>query len=199
MGAQAFRHTAEGTSIREVFDRLVQDAIYEHGDRSYNGTISTCGLAGRAKKTFSEYNPDNIDVANAIIERDDYGEKWTASWIDLGVCRYEVRTVKKKTKKPTAEFKMQHCVYQYGDTHKDKKLLAHKDTKKAADDVALKYALEGKCVTVEKDYIKLKGDPTETDFEVTVKNYTKKPNLKPVEGRTIVAIHKYILYGWASC
>lgn len=199
MGAQAFTEIAEGINIREVFDRLVRDAIYENGNDSYNGTISTCNLVGRPRKVFDKYSLDNIDVARVFIKNDNYGEKWQADWIDLGVCRYEVRTVKKKTKKPTAEYKMQHCVYEYGETLRDKKLLAHKDTKKAADDIAIKYALEGKEVVVEKDYVKIKGDALETDFEITTKNYDKKPKLKPMEGRVIVEIHKYILYGWAAC
>lgn len=41
MGAISFLTGGYGTSVKEAFDKAVADAIEEHGNDAYNGTIST--------------------------------------------------------------------------------------------------------------------------------------------------------------
>jgi hypothetical protein len=93
---------------------------------------------------------------------------------------------------------MQYCVYQIKG-FEEKVLLKHKDTKKAADDEAIKYALSGKKVCVEKNYVKTKGNATTTEFEITTKRYKSKPKMKESETKKIVPIKKFYIYGWAAC
>jgi hypothetical protein len=198
MGAISFCKTVEGTNINDVYERLVKDAIRTHGDDSYNGTISTCHLNSRATKSYSNYSIKNEkESMKWIAESENYGEKWEARYVDLGVIGYDVVSIKKKTIKSNAEFKMQYCVYE--DTYSsDNKLLAHKDTKKAADDEAIKFALKGKNVIVKKDYIKIKGDNITTKFEVIKKRYKSKPKMQESDTKKIIPIRKFILYGWAA-
>lgn len=41
MGAHNFEHWQRGKTAEDAFRRAVDDALYEHGHNSYNGTIST--------------------------------------------------------------------------------------------------------------------------------------------------------------
>lgn len=199
MGSVAFCKLVEGRDIEEIFDKLVDDAIRIHGDDSYNGTISTCSLVNRAMKTYSKYNEENEETAYKWIEEvEQFGEKWEARYVDLGIIGYDVISVKKKTLRPNVEYKMQYCVYQIKGLE-EKVLLTHKDTKKAADDEAIKYALLGKKVCVEKNYVKTKGSAITTEFEITTKRYKNKPKMKESENKKIVPIKKFYIYGWAAC
>lgn len=46
MGACDFDVIAYGKDLKDAFNNAVQDALYEHGHDSYNGTISTTSLIG---------------------------------------------------------------------------------------------------------------------------------------------------------
>lgn len=59
MGAHSFSLTARGTDVHDAYRRACDDALYESGHDSYNGTISTTSHAvefarpkGVATKTF---------------------------------------------------------------------------------------------------------------------------------------------------
>jgi len=86
MEAQSFTHEVEAKTAAIAFDKLKQKALYEHGYCTYNGTISTCDL-GKCMKTFDKPSAENIAAAYEFIENDDYGKKWVAQYIDLGVKR----------------------------------------------------------------------------------------------------------------
>ena len=44
MGAESFIIKEKGRSIGEVFDRLVEESIYDNGHDAYSGSISTSSL-----------------------------------------------------------------------------------------------------------------------------------------------------------
>ena len=63
MGANNFVEevTTTGT-VRNAFDSLVSEYEREYGERSYNGTISTCSL-GSCKLSFDKYSESNYKKA----------------------------------------------------------------------------------------------------------------------------------------
>lgn len=84
MGAISFIVKGEGFEARKVFDRLVKDAKKEYGNNSYNGTISTCDLE-RITIFSSKYSKEIEEKAISQIKEWDYGEKWQARCLDLGL------------------------------------------------------------------------------------------------------------------
>lgn len=199
MGAQAFTRLAKGTSAREVFDMLCEDARYEYGNDSYNGTISTTNLR-RVTKVADKYSETSKKKGYKMVEEDDYGQKWECDCLDLGVVEYKVTTVKKVTEHPkkTADYKMMFCVCKAYNNDVIKKC----KTKKEADDWAVDYIGKNTndSLVVRKMYVNVNsGSDITTSFDKTVKTYKSKPNLKPMTGRTVEAVHMYLFYGWAAC
>lgn len=200
MGAQNFWHVAEGLNIREVYEKLRDDAISEYGHDPYNGTISTCNLSGRPMKVFGEYKKSNeTAMMKWIAEDEDYGVKGTARYIDLGIIGYKVRELKKINHAPTAEFKMRFCVVEI-DYSRGNKVLKYYENKKEADTMAMIGVMSGRNLQVEKRHVNVKptASSVTTTFSVTEKMYKTKPKLQDNSGRIVVPIHRYLLYGWAS-
>lgn len=197
MGAINFIETGEGRSAREVYDRLVAEAIRYHGNDDYNGTISTCEL-GRKRLSFDIFKKSNEEKALKFIEDDDYGKKWIADYIDLGVIRYEVYTFKKKNTGNKPKYKMMYTVNQLSGF--EFKTIKAFETKKEADDYAVSLAIKypNANFVVEKEYVLTKGNSITTEIIREVKTYKKKPKLEPMPNRVIVPIHKFMFYGWAS-
>ena len=98
MGAINFTEEAFSTSAEAAFNSLVEDAVYRNGHDSYNGTISTCVLR-RVRKMADKYSKTVEKKAHDLIMKEDYGIKWEAECLDLGVVHYEIVKVKKVTKK----------------------------------------------------------------------------------------------------
>lgn len=197
MGAINFIETGEGRSAREVYDRLVAEAIHYHGNDAYNGTISTCEL-GRKRLSFDIFKKSNEKKALKFIEDNDYGEKWITDYIDLGVIRYEVYTFKKKNTRNKPKYKMMYTVNQLSGF--EFKTIKAFETKKEADDYAVSLAIKypNADFVVEKEYVLTEGNSITTEIIREVKTYKTKPKLKPMPNRIIVPIHKYMFYGWAS-
>jgi len=59
MGASLIVITARGMSMQDAYRNAVEDAIHEHGNDSYNGTIST--TSGFVDKT-KEYRGSDMDI-----------------------------------------------------------------------------------------------------------------------------------------
>ena len=74
MGAHNITTTSMGVSMADAYRNAVDDALYEEGHNSYNGTISTTD--GFIDKT-NEYkkDPENWDE-----KAEDATEKWGAVW-----------------------------------------------------------------------------------------------------------------------
>jgi hypothetical protein len=195
MGAQSFVHTIEAASASEAFNRLVESAIYHHGNDSYNGTISTCSM-GRCKKSFSDCSKKTEKEARDFIEAQDNGEKWIAHYVDLGVVRSEEITVKKKPKKYTAVYKQLFGVYS-DETGRLINSRATFKTKGEADTYAIKCILDGNNVTVKKCPVHISGNDVVSEFEIAKKVIKKSSATKP--NSKIIHVHKYMFYGWASC
>lgn len=198
MGAKSFIEYGEGVNAREVFDNLVSDATFSHGNDRYNGTINTCSI-GRNKLTFNNYKESNIKKAYEFIDKNGNGEKWIADYIDLGVIRYEVITFKKKHTGNKPKYEMKHTVKQT----KGFEDLSVKsfETKKEADDYALSLSIKNSnnYYFVDKEYVLIEGKSITTEIEKEIKTYKSRPNLKPMKNRVIIPIHKYLFFGWASC
>lgn len=198
MGATSFIEHGEGKSPEEVFNALVAEATFTHGNDGYNGSINTCSM-GRQKLSFDVFKESNMDKANIFIDKNDNGQKWVADYIDLGVIRYEVHTVKKNNTGNSPRYKMKFVVKQ--SCGFEMKNIKSFDTKKEADDYALTLAVKNSNgnYLVDKEYVIVGGKSTTTEIARTIKEYKTKPNLKPMKNRVIVPIHKYIFFGWASC
>lgn len=193
MGAIFFCHTICATSEKEGLDHLVQEAIETYGRDDYNGTISTCNGC-RCVKRYDKYSDKNKTEATEIM----LNMKKTLSTrdvrcIDLGCVQYVVRTIKKENLNYTAEFKQKFVVRDYsGRSH------GTYDRKSEADESAIKLALEGKDVYVEKTQVQLSGNSKVATFNCINKLYKTKPKLKSLPNRKIYEIHKYLFFGWAA-
>lgn len=195
MGANSFFVTGTGKSAEEVFDALVKEAVYERGNDSYNGTISTCRLYRRPMKVYDSYDAKNKDEAYDFAVARDFGQKWTAYYIDLGVIGYELIEVKREKKKSDAEFHMMYNVYNYSG-----KRVASEKVKAAAESAAMKYSVEHNENTfIQKEPTRASGSCLVCNVSVSRKFYEKKPRAPRAPGKELVAIHKYAFYGLAAC
>lgn len=186
-------------SVREAFNTLVEKYEREYGDRDYNGTISTCSL-GSCKLSFEKYTEGNYNKAKKYIKNNDYGHKWRADYIDLGIGGYKVITIKKEIFKNKPEYKLRYVVYMY--KHFEKIITNFNySTKTEADNKAFALTLEiGVEHRVVKEYLLVNNSKSDCSrFYVDNKEYKSKPNLKPLKNRKIIPIKRYLFFGWASC
>jgi hypothetical protein len=82
MGAQLIEVRSTGASMKEAYDNAVSDAIYEHGNDQYNGTISTSN--GYIDKT-NAYRASGMnlsDYADSLYEKGEL-RKWGSA---VGIC-----------------------------------------------------------------------------------------------------------------
>lgn len=203
MGAEVFLHNIEAYDASSAFTTLVRNAEDEYGDRSYNGTISTCSM-GRVRILSNTWSESVEEKAMKIVEDEDYGHKWTASVLDLGVVGYDVITTTKTapTIKKKAVYKTQYAVMCIPPSYPiQEKFEKGFDSKKDADAYAIKLALEHQ----ENEYFVAKrpvntnnGDDVVSKIKVSVVRKEKKPRSTPKNG-VVRPVHKYIFYGWASC
>lgn len=195
MGATKFCTIAQGHNVNEVFNRLVEEAKREYGTDCYNGTISTCTLHGTPAKTFENYKPENDVEAVNYVQRHNYGEKWVANFIDLGVCGYEIVEVSRNRNDNTATFAKMHVVY-----NEDGKAICKEKQLKVAKEKAVDYALEHGCdVHIKYEYIKVQGSSVVCEYTCKRTFSKTMPYVKENQRRKIVPVHKYMFYGWAAC
>lgn len=200
MGATNFVEEITTTGmVRKAFDSLVSEYERGYGERSYNGTISTCSL-GRCKLSFDKYSEGNYKKAQKYIMDNHYGSKWVADYIDLGVVGYEVITVKRELLKNKPEYRLRFVVSTYQCFEKIQTSFNY-STKTKADEKALSLTLEsGVEHVVSKEYVLVNNSKSDCSrFYIDNKVYKNKPNLKPIKNRKILPIRKYLFFGWASC
>lgn len=200
MGACNFIHSIVAESATAGFDYLIEEANVNYGMESYNGSINTCSI-GRRTLRFDKVNETNRKKAMKHIEDNNNGRKWSADYVDLGVLRYDVITVKKKNVDYKADFKLMYAVVKKRNDESVKVRNAFK-TKTEADKKAVELTLKtGKEHVVVKEYVNIErnGGTVCTDTYIETKSYKTKPNLKPMPNRRVVELHEYLFYGWASC
>lgn len=196
MGSRPFIMYQKAESAQEAFDALVSEAQFEHGHDRYNGSISTCSLRGRPVKEFDKYSPENRRIARELAEADSYGSKWEAKYIDLGVCGYELIEIKRETRPFSAKYRLMYVVY-----NEDFKAVDSDPVKGSAETKAMKYALKHNCsCRIVKEYKKMEGNNCVCTVDVKRKFFLPedKPRLPRHPTKTLVAIHEYCFYGWAS-
>lgn len=199
MGAQPFTHLIEGSNPSECFERLVNDAIYEYGNDSYNGTISTCTL-GRMTVLADKYSDTVLKRARKKVNDDENGDKRVATVLDLGVVGYDIVTAKKVPvkAKEKAEYRTKFVVLK--EAYDSSKVIATKETKTEADEYAISQALKEPNFDyrVAKRPVKInKGSEYLTDIEISVKRVKTKPKKAP-KNAVVSEAHKYLFYGWAA-
>lgn len=201
MGAKNFEHLILAYNAGRAFNRLVEDAEYESGHDDYNGTISTCSM-GKCTLKFDKYSATNQKKAEQHVEKNDWGRKWFADYVDLGAVEYHVLTVKKRPVGKTApSYKMKFVVKRCPEDYLGEPIVVQSfNTKTEADQFALEQTLKKTDPhKVVKEYVLEKGEACLTETYIETKVYKSKPTLKPMPNRKIVALHKYLFYGWASC
>lgn len=200
MGATNFLHEIEAYSAREGFDMLIADANQRHGTESYNGSINTCSMGGCTLR-FDKHTKTNEQKGYKHIEDKDYGNKWEADYVDLGIIGYDLVSVKKQKVEYGAEFKLKFVVVKLNFFSEEPTKYFY-DKKTDADAKALELSLSSDCnYGVKKEYVNVKKNGTTfcTKIVKEVKRYKTKPNLKDMKNKKLHAVHKYIFYGWASC
>jgi hypothetical protein len=85
MGASLIEERGRGSSINDAYKRAVEDAIYEHGNDPYNGTISTTSGVKDVTKQYRSSGKSIGDFAEYLYETDQL-QKWGNA---LGVCLSE--------------------------------------------------------------------------------------------------------------
>ena len=83
MGAHNMQDRSVGKTMREAYDRAVQNAESEHGHNGYNGTISTTGGFNDHTVRFEELLKEHGEkkgVTEWYEEAWDNTEKWEAVW-----------------------------------------------------------------------------------------------------------------------
>ncbi len=85
MGASLIELTSRGASIREAYDKAVEDAIYENGNDSYNGTISTTSGVDDHTSKYKSSGMSLSDYAEYLYENNKIS-KWGNA---VGICTTE--------------------------------------------------------------------------------------------------------------
>lgn len=74
MGAEMFEQNAKGSTLVEAYNRAVQDAFYESGHDSYNGTISTTSdvvdVSACFPKGTTEKTKENLCHRSLLVDPD---------------------------------------------------------------------------------------------------------------------------------
>jgi hypothetical protein len=196
MGSVSFSQTVVASSAREGYEMLVEDARDAYGSNRYNGKISTCDM-GREKKSFPVYNDASRTATYEFIRNDGNGNKWVADYVDMGVKHYIVRELQTTTKKADAKYKMQYAVCDYSGIIRPVSKHTFDERAKAVED-AKAQAVAGKDgVTVCKMPIKQSGCETVMEVKTIEKIVPDKPK-RVKKGQTVIPMHVYCFYGWAS-
>lgn len=116
MGATQFTEKTRAYTMNEGYHLLVEDAIYENGNDTYNGTIST--TQGFVDKT-SEWKKSGLDIRAFIEKEIENTSKWGPAW---GVCIQEPKLNSLKVKTQVEDIvvpgtKKWDLVYFVLDTH----------------------------------------------------------------------------------
>lgn len=193
MGAQAFSESIKSHSAKEGFNILAERAIECHGSDSYNGTISTCEF-GSCKKRFDKYSEKNIKEAYKYIEDINYGEKWQADYIDLGVVEYKVIKAVKESYENSPKYKLKYIVEDFRGAKIDSFMTKTEAINKASELVTKNM----KSYRITKDYDLVEGNNLLVRCLPEEKSYKTKPKKIP-KGSRLVEIHEYLFFGWASC
>jgi len=200
MGAVSYCFEVEGRTPKEVYDTLVNDARHEYGFDPYNGTIATTdgyNLVGMENNR--PFTKTTMKKAYDRVKKDDGGKKWTASIIDCGITKYQLREVSRKaTHKETPKYETTfECLFgKY-----EEKVVGSFKAKEEADNFMKKYLLDHAVdyPRVRKTRKLISGTDTVTDFSITDKIYKSRPHPKSMKGKRIIEIHKYVVYGYAAC
>lgn len=199
MGAESFQKEIIGTSARECYDYLVDEAINEYGQSIYNGTIATCDF-GVCTLKFDKYLKSNEKKAEDHIDFKDNGDKWRTDYVDLGVIEYELITIKKEKRKYSSKYKLKYVILEKcGDRYVQTNYSFEKI--KNAEEQAIKLSLENidKKYRVSKEYVVVEGNNINFDLIVEKKVCKNKPKVTLKPNQKLIEKHKYIFYGWAAC
>lgn len=94
MGATVINLRSAGNSMREAYNSAVEDAVYEHGNDPYNGTISTTRGFIDLTKEFKKSNLSIYEFSDKLYE-----ESRLQKWGDaIGICLQEPIINKNKNK-----------------------------------------------------------------------------------------------------
>lgn len=189
-----------GTDYRDAYQELVREATFEYGHDPYNGTWSTMGLSARSPHRVAQrYSKTAERAAMKYIDEQDYGVKWEARVVDLGIVGYEVSSfVKVPHTTATAQYQTRFVAYAGG-----REIGAYKTAAEARD--ALTKAMGGRQArdvdsfrVVKESRNVNKGSTVACAYER--KSRTTKGRPKAVaKGAEVREVHAYVFYGWASC
>jgi hypothetical protein len=199
MGSKNFNKQITSRTAEDGFKLINDEATFESGHDTYNGTINTCDMGGCVKR-FDKLNQTTLKQAEKIVAEylEEKGSKGVAYYINCGVEKMQLITVESKKgtyKNPI--YKEKHlCYVSEGHRVKEKEVAA-KDTLKAAKEFSIDYALKhGKEVDIRKERTLVKGETTVA--EVVIKRRDIKIEPKTLKSnQKIEKYYRYIFFGSA--
>jgi hypothetical protein len=186
MGAQFFYNKTRAFSMREAYNQLVEDAIYENGNDSYNGTISTTpGFQDRTAE-YKKHLAGGGDFNSFYQLAQDKTSKFENCW---GICLKEPKDNKLKIKS-----QVEHLVTPgtkrwelfYNVLNREGSVIASSRTKGEAVDLARAYTEK----TKEPTQVTLSKNLMSCSPVVARIKYKADPNMSTGD---------YAFFGWASC
>mgnify|MGYP006269629451 CR=1 FL=1 len=183
MGAEFFKDTYRGKTLQDAYNSAVADAIFEHGNDPYSGTIATTTGFIVADKT-KEYKASGKSLSDYIDTWVDNGEKRRC----YAICIEEPKVNSSKIKS-----KVEHFV------EKGTKKWILKYTVSDYDTVIGNYNTKGDAIKAARLY-------TEKNLRTTTINMTKvleKGNTRVARVEYKRSVNekdgKWVLFGWAAC
>jgi hypothetical protein len=182
MGASWFKQTGYGTSLKDTYNNLRQDAEEEYGRDSYNGTIST---THHCEDLTAQYKRSNKSLQEYIEMQMDKIQKWHCG----AICIQEPKANTNKTKSQvehivtpgTKKWVLKYVVYDSYNDHMVASCITKGDAVKKAREYTEKQQRSTN-ICIEKSLEK--GDRT-----VAKITYKKSTSEKP---------GKWVFFGWAA-
>lgn len=202
MGSKKFYNTVISKSAKDGFNYLVKRAEQEYGHmEGYSGAINSAEL-GKCIKQFDKCTKTTEKQAEKLANEElrDYFAKNIASFINCGIVKMELVTVKNKRGNYTKPiYEDRYCLYTERDqlpheTHQ----IAKKETLEQANKYAIEYALKNcKDVSIRKEKTLVKGDNTVSEVIIERKEIKTLPKTLK-SNQKIEKYYKFIFFGEAS-
>jgi hypothetical protein len=194
MGAFFSKYERYGYDAKTEFQKLKKELLSNYGEYEYGGLV----LGANTRNFSGIINDDTITLVKNEIQKEidaEYVDKDVLSYIDMGIDKYEIVSIKKETTKDIKpKYELYYVVYS-GYAKND--ILFKDKTKAIAEEKMLEFATTYPNCYTKKEYILVEGNDI-ISRPIIKKRTTKTKPEKLGKNEKIVELHKYVFYGWIS-